>query len=676
LRKILGIIGFLLLVIAVILYLYLNTHILGEVFDGKTPWFHSHIVEYARQGLDLRNDKYLWLFQGRDLYRSPILLDLLIVSINYTSQLGYITLAMAVLIAIITYILTYIVFKQHIASGLASFIALFTPATIYWFKGTMYGPYILAPLGILSLIILSKGLRGGNSSLILSAIGGFLIGLIWHLWSSSWILLLVYSSYMLALIYHGRVTKNSLLASIIILAITIPFNIILGLKYILLYHILGYYSLLSATLIALLEYRLVPESYISVKRNIWRIIGLAASISLTLTLTFLIISLIELPGLYEAYAKPYKPLDDLFSLVLLAPFALVLYLRAGYASKPYEKPLEFLLASGFIIASIAGFFDPPLAVFAIILVAPIIAFALERIAVFIIKNTKGLPRILFTIAVLWIMIASILGNFYTGYRDLSRGSIIYYDGIPKELAEKPVVESSILKVLDSVEGENAIVISYWGKSYWIVDYTRTHVIADDDGPFSDWKIISAILVSDEELSLGLINKTILSRYPNYKVYILVTEAVTIEKQLFGENTTYAHIGRPYITGEETPTARYMPVDDIGRFTQYLLLAGENPINYIDLTKQQIKYRFEIPLAWNDKAKNTLLIKLVIDALRKQGYQVVNDIVSPAPILSGDVEPPKYFKLVKASITYLYSETTDIYEFKVYYMAALYELDMG
>ncbi len=662
--------GISLLIISIILYVYIAYTIPSRVLDDKAPWMHKHVIEFYREASTSR-DHVLWYVVGKDLYRSPILLDIVVAAATSLSNLGLVSITLSIILSILVYITTYTTFKEHVAAGIASLLTVTTPVVMYWFRINMYGSYVMLVIGYLTVLVYSIALK--RRSMPLTILTAILVSILWITWSSGWFLLLIVTSYTLVLIYSGIYNRYVLLSNILFLLTTIPLNIIGLSRYVTVYHIISYY-LLGLSTIALVVLNKVLSREKAIASNIWKLVGSTAPAVMAIALTLITVYYIKPPGFMEIYVKTYRPLPDYMSIAILAPFALVLFMRAGYLSNIVEKPLEYFLVSGFIAGILFASIDPSLAVYAVASIAPMIAYGLERLYWATVGTLSGKIKYLVIAAVIWIIAASLIANAYSSYTVALSKPAVYYGPVPRGLVEGVLENSTLLSILDYV-GENSIVVTYWGRSYWIVGYRDDlYTLADDNGPLEGYKLVSRILLSDEYTALGIINNTIV-KDRNTTVYILLSEIVSVEKHpVLG--TKNAHIGRPVVfrrPGEESEV-RFIPLDDAARIINYIDLAGYDTRRYID--KSKATYSFETPLAWNDNMRRTVFFSLLITAINKLGYSAINDVYSKLEIDLADIEKPRHIVFVNASMTYMYTVSTERMDYKVYWMVALYRVELG
>jgi len=663
------VVGIFLLIIAVISYIYLAYMLpANEMMDDSVGWFHKHVIRLIVKEENY-SDQYLWFPRSFDLLRTPILIDKIVVLLGLANNPGLLTIILGVILAIIAYIIGYSIFKEPIAAGIGSLIGVLTPTTLYWFKINMFGSYIAGVIGMLTLITIGFALK--KNSKLATILSIILFVATWMLWSSAWFIQIVYSLYIIALIYSGRITKNSLYIGLALLVFSLPINLIGISYYITIYHVFSIILLTISLILAYVEYRIVTRFREPIKRNIWRFLGVFIPFITSMSLALIINQIVELPGIPESYLKAYKPFADYMAVAILAPFSIVLFLRAGYFEEIEKSFIEFLAIAGFMTSIIIAFIDPSLSVYSSIFVAPIIAYGLERLATVTIKGVKSKWKYLYFIGTLWIILSAVMANAYASYTISTAKPTIYYGPITRGLVEIPPKSSSLLNALKYVNNGSLVIVD-WTKSYWIIGYRDVFVIADPSAPIYNKRLISQILVSDEYLSLGIINDLV-KECGIKDVYILVDEVISVE------NTTgkirSAHIGRPIITTtrEGLQQANFLPVGDTAKFIDYLNLANYSITKYIDVNKAT--YGFQIPLAWKEEAKEAVLIKLIITAIDRLGYSPVNDVYSKTTLYLLEEQKPKYIEFINASTTYLYNIRTDFMSYNVYYMVALFKVNL-
>ena len=125
------VIGIILLIIGLVLYGYFSCINVPykDVPDDMVSWFHLHVVDYLKSGGDPRNDTHLRLIDGRNLYLSPIFIDMLILALNVSPW--YVVLSMGILYVLLVFVSTYFISKNWVVAGLASVLFSTAPAFVY-----------------------------------------------------------------------------------------------------------------------------------------------------------------------------------------------------------------------------------------------------------------------------------------------------------------------------------------------------------------------------------------------------------------------------------------------------------------------------------------------------------------------------------------------------------------
>ncbi len=664
-------IGVVLLVSALALYIYAAIYYDTEnILDDSVSWFHKHIFDLMVKHGAINVDHHLRFIDGRDLSRSFVLIDQLLSGIGLSAS----TLLFGLIYMILVAVASYLFFKDPVSAGFSLILFATTPAFLYWFKHNIYGAYIVQALWLLPVITIWYGIK--RNSYPLAVLGGLLITVLWFLWPGSWFLILLFSIYLGALIYTGRVEALDLAVAFTVAVTTLPLNIILGWYPIVAYHVLTYILLLSYSIIGLVEYYSMKRVG-RVERNAWRIIGVLAGIGIALGAMGLVSPLAGSLGYYEDYYKSYNPFLDYGVLSILVIFAVMLILRSGLVRDIRGRFLSFIIVLASIMGVIVGYLDPTISVVAASGLAVLASYGLIRILVFTYRNSVGLTRLIYVVIVLWIITGSIAANMVPGLSYASHTPSIYYADLPTQLANRTLTYSPFIQALSAISentsGSRALVISYWGFSYWIVGYLGrdSYTLADTVGSPHGWKIISWIFTSDEDTALGFI-KQILGNYTGVNVYILVTGVFSVEETTGIIGGANAHLGYPIVLPPNTPGGQpqvfYRPIGDFERIPLYIVTAGKNPNNYIDFPKTQ--YSFQAGLAWKPQLSNSVIAELLVYAVKKLNYTVINDVVSPVPMT---VKTPKYFQLVNVTSIPIRMVDTGTSRLLVEYFTAAYKV---
>jgi len=663
--------GYMLLVTSILTYLILGYFILScrDVYDDHVTWFHAYVVNSITSGVDLRNNLELRLNEGRDLFDSPILLDFFIAFTRV--PMGVWTLMAGVVYLIIVFTATYLMMRDLIIAGFASQLLAVTPCFIYWFKYNMYGSYTIQFVTLLALLLVSLGIARNSK---ITSVAGTLLGLIaWFLSADGWIFPMIYSVVLLILLFKDLAYRIYLLPPMIFIAFSLPINLMTGLHYITIYHGYAYTALVLTTAFCSILGRV--KAYLDKgSLLVLKVLTIIATIPLTYYATLLVAAFTGFPGKFESYAFRYNPLTNYGVLGLLSIVVLVDVARMRPAEYSGLRFFETTLFTGFILSVLLAYGLSTLSVLAAAFISPLASRALLRVASTLYGYRGTSYRALYAAIAVGAVISSILASTALSYSVASAKPQIYYIDIPRESVQKVFVEdSSFLRALATIrDGERKLVISYWGYSYWIHGYlgSNTYTLADPDGPREAWRLISWIFMSDEETAYSLI-KSIAHAKNITKVYIVVSEAVTIEQA--GESKT-AYLGAvvllpPTIPGA-MPIRSYQPLGDLARITNYIELGGLNVSRFLTFTA---RYSHETPLSWRYEALNTLIVKLVVKGINALGYDAINAVYSSYPIT---VTSLRYFKLVNATYTPVYSVSGYGYSFVIYSYTAIYEVNLS
>jgi len=670
------IVGIVMLIVSFIIYLYLGYFMVyGKAPDDLSTWFHKHVVSYLKAGGDPWNDRVLRYIDGRNLFSSPILFDYVVSMLGL--DLGVWTIFMGFIYIIMVFLLTYKFFNNYMVSGLSSLILASTPCFIYWFKYNSYGSYILQPLWLLSILLLTNGFVKKKHFYILISI--FLNIFLWLSWSEGWVTLLLYSIYLSALILKGGLEKIHIYLGLIILVSTMPLNMLLNLSFITIYHIYAYLSLLATTLLSLATYMLMRVGRI--KGLSARFLSALSPYVVSIYLLILITSFIEPPGLPDDYVKTYNPLLDYGVVGLFTLLAVILIARARVLGDITNRFGEYASLIGFILGIVFAYMFHPFTVFAISSISPFIGYSLYIVSISLYRMGGGRIKYLYLVISLWIIVGSILSNAVPAYTVSSNPPAVnLLDLYRYPLTRKfEVNESSLIKLLElnrDVIKENSIIISYWEYSYWITGYlgSKASVLADYKGSIQGYKYISWIMASDEYTALGLI-KNIVSNSTNRTIYVIVSEIVSVDLNSLEQGSKVADLGAvllvPSTIPGERPKTSYQALGDLDHLVQYVYYGGFNASYYFDVARMRAYY--ELSLAWSDKAIDSLVVKLIYNALKNMGYgQIYNEVYRDSPLYIGSLQ---YFKFINATMVPLYRVQQDIYSYQIYYMSALYEVEL-
>ncbi len=671
------VIGLLLLVssfIAYYLLAYSYVHY-REVPDDMVSWFHLHVIKYIDSGLNIHDDHVLRYIDGRDLALSPILLDEIVASLNISPW--SLTIIMGVIYIVSVFAISLYVLRNPLIAGLASLLFAITPGFDYWYKVNIYGAYLVQSLWLVFLLVYAIGFKKNN--LLLLVLGAIIYGFLWLAWPGSWIILVVFSIYLSVLVYRGYVTKNSIIAGLLLLLFTLPLNIATGLYPITRFHIFGMIYLLSIIVVALVEYRVLGKVG-EITRNAWRLVGAFIVVLLALGLVAIIESHVGKLGAYEDYYKIYVPLNDLGIMSILSIFVVLVIMRSRLLAKPIKNIDKYFLVIGFIIGLIFGFFDPTLSVFAVAALAPLLAYSLIVVVRFLISLPTGRDKIIAIIVSAWIIIGSIIASGIPAYTVSEQPPSIFYGDLSRITvagkANQTINESALIKALMNIKEEmkqSSIIIGYWEYSYWITAAldNKAFTIADPKGSRLGQKFIAWFFLSDEETAISMVKDLVGNQTKD--VYVLISEIVSLDITPGVKETKYIYIGRPIVYPPQRPggqpTVIYQPIGDIGRIPIYVDTIGAKISDYLNL--RLAKNVYEATLAWNTNTTNSVLVKLLVHALKANGYNVVNYVLSESPL--ENIASPKYFQLVNMTLTPMYIENTGTQVLEVCHVVAVYKV---
>ncbi len=671
--------GVILLVISLVWYFYI-CFVLDSakwsVMDGVIAWFHQHVIQYIRSGGDLTVDAHLRFVSPRNLLYSPILVDRIVAATNMVP--GYWTLIAGTLFIVMVFLISIYVFRNGITAGLAAILFATTPSFVYWFKYNNYGDYTLQFLWLITILVIGIGIKRNNK--IITVLGSIIGGLLWILWSGGWVTMLVYAGFLSLLIYAGRIKPAHLVPAISLLVISPLLNIVTQTYFITFYHVLGYVALAIMTIVSFIEYRTIRASG-PLTRVSWRLIGVVAGAALMVAVSLVANQCYNLVN-YPAFIKPYELPLDLGILGVLSLLAFIVLLRGRILGDLEASFTVYALFAGFIIGLISGFADHTMPVFTVASIAPLVAYSIYTIASFTFRHTERLKsvgiKIAYILGISWILIGSIMAGALPSYAMINEPPRIYYGDLTKNLiGNATITNPPLVRALDFIRENttgNTLIICYWGYSYWVVGYIgNAYTIADPDGTLYGKRLISWFFMSDEYTAINLI-KQIVGNTKDVNVYVLVAEAISIEKTMGASSLKLAYIGR-VIPGPRTTTGEqtlyYQPVGDIARIPTYISGTGKALAFYLDTYR--VRSLFEAPLAWNNVTEQTMVVRLILNAIKALGYQPINGVLSERPITN--IPGLKFFKLEKAFLEPLYNVTAGFRSFQVSYMVAVYKAEL-
>jgi hypothetical protein len=234
-------IGITLFIAAILVYLYFTYTFSSGIYGDTVTWFHAHVINYLNNGGDPHSDHYLRFVGGRDLSRSPILLDELISASGLSSSV--MSLSLALILLTLIFIGGILSFKDPVTAGLSSLVFSVTPAFLYWFKTNMFGAYTLVSLWLIPIILFWIGFK--RDSTYINLIAALTTGILWLFWPGAWFLILLYAIYLAHLVYSGNIRRIDLLTGLALLVFTLPLNVLFNYYAMVSYHILSYTLLAS-----------------------------------------------------------------------------------------------------------------------------------------------------------------------------------------------------------------------------------------------------------------------------------------------------------------------------------------------------------------------------------------------------------------------------------------------
>jgi len=672
--------GIILLAVSLVWYIY-TCYVIDvakwSVMDGVIAWFHQHVVNYIKSGGSLTADAHLRFVSPRNLLYSPILVDRIVAAIHL--QPGYWTLATGIVFVFLVFIVSLYIFRNPVAAGLASLLFTTTPGFIYWFKYNNYGDYTAQFLWLISILLIGGGIKRNSKPLMI--IGSIIAGILWVAWSGGWIVPLVYAGFLALLIYAGKIEKTHIVPSVSMLIVLPLLNAITQTYFVTFYHVLSYIALIVMTIVAVIEYKMIKEAG-PISRVSWRLIGIVVGIALIVSVSIAVNQYVNLVN-YPAFIKPYELPIDLGVVGILSLLAFILLLRGRILSRLETSFSAYALFAGFIIGLLGGFVDHTMSVVTIASMAPLVAYSLYVVASFTSRHTERIKNIgiraAYIIGIIWILVGSVVAGALPSYEMINEPPRIYYGDLTRNLVGNATVnESAILQALDFIKNNSTgdtLIICYWGYSYWVVGYLHSaYTIADPDGTLYGKRLISWFFMSDEYTAINLV-KEIVGNRSNINVYVLVAEAISIEKTMGASSLRLAYIGR-VIPGPRTTTGQqslyYQTVGDIGRIPTYISGTGRSIAQY--LNTYRVRSLFELPLAWNNVTEQSMAVQLILNAIKDLGYKPINGVLSEEPI--SNIHPLKFFKFEKGFIVPLYNVTAGFRSFQVSYMVAVYKAELS
>lgn len=644
--------GIMLLIIAFALYIVIGTVLnpYKDVYDDMNSWEHINIINSLKTGIQRFSSPYYTI-------------DLIVATTDIPTSL--LTTLFGMIYVFMVFYATYRITNNVFIAGFASLLFATTPSFIYWFKYNNYGAYLLQPLILIALILYATGVLRRKLPLLFSSV--ILASMLWYMMPEAWVLVLSLTLHLLAMIYGGRVYREVLLSLFILLLLVTP-SILFGYM-----HPLRFFTYTLLVVSIILAGLVVIINVERISFNALKFLAVISAIPLAIYI--LSISGMDLTQLAtETYSKTYNPLLDYGVFSLLSLFGLIAIIRSKELRSVVARVYEYLSIPIFLICIIFSFIIPTLSVIAVAVISPFVALGLFSVVKTLSSYRSGHIKYLYLCVALWIVIGSIVANAIPSYALSTITPQVFHVDLPRDIAMKyRINESSLLKILDYIKGNDtgkALIIGYWGHSYWISGYLRgVESLATPDSPDEYKRAVALIFMSDEDVSYGLIKRFM----KNYTaVYVVVSEIISVD--LTSVTKKRAYIGAAFIIPPETPggmsVASFQAFGDIGRVFTYLRESDYNISDYVDLSR--VKYYHEVQLGWKGKMLSTTLVKLVVYGLNQLGYDVLNSVYSELPLR---VESPRHFRLVNATVIPIYTVSRDIYRYDVCVYTAIYRVKL-
>lgn len=587
-------------------------------------------------------------------------------------QIGYVTLTMGCLAIILTYLLTYHLTKDPLKAGLSSIILATTAGFVYWFKFNTYGSYVLLPLWLLMLLLFIRIEDKFNVHLL--AVIFILNGLFWLTSVFGWITLLLYSFYLSIKMFQGIYNKKYLMVGLVLLASTLPLNIVTNVHYITEHHV---FSIMTLTLILALYVILVKKTPMNNP-----LVSLLFSIIPYVTSLSIIASglLSEPPGLVENYVKKPTPLID-YGVVGLLAIPTLVYVVKNRLFRQDRRGLTFILLIALFLVSLCLSYRYVIySLMAIASFTPILASSLLDVLRWI-YSSIGSKAIFRYMIVSWLIAGVLVNNVLFTITALNIPPATIRLDLP-EIYYRLVVgnESALLKAFETISQKargRVILLCYWDYIYYAKGVLGDKLDVSLYSNMDEYRrFFSQILLSEEGVAYGLI-KNKFGGLNNTEIYIVIVELVSFEGG-FNESRI-VDVG---VVGYAESLVRpgfydrtYWVFSDIGRVYLYTQFGGLNYSDYIFPMTARIN---EIPLSWTENMGNTLLVKLFTYGLTSRGYDVYNYVRSKERPISVTLTTGG-FELVDTIITPLFTVRRQIggyvAEHEVCYYVAIYKVKL-
>ncbi len=661
--------GFMLLVASLtIAVLLLHAFVsYSNLADDYCSWFYRVVYKHFATANEFVNYRLAYP-NGVDLFKLPTLLTYALAKASI--GLEWFTVAMGLALIVGVYALSREAFKSDLVAGISSLLLAFSPAVSYWFRVNMFGTYTMAPLGLFLAIATSKYLDSGRRSWCL--VGIALAVLAWIFWSNAWITTAAYSIYLFYRAFSRRIELREIVYGVAVLAAPLAVQGVVGLKYFALPQLLSLTLLASAIAAGSMDLTLLRKASVEPLMSAAKLSLIALS-AISATAVSLIAGrsfALQVSG--EFYSKSYRPIADYSVLSILAPASLIFLVHASRSATGGRKYLQFSMPTGFFAAAISGYIDPSLSIYAAALVAPMIALMLFKLAtVFMGVNKRSLRMTL--VALLAGLVALMAVAEGASSITIVKGRPeVFYGGLSRDLFAEEPSTSYVLDLLSLIK-DDSLVVADDSYAFWVVGYTNAYVIASPPSSNEQKALLANIIVSDEYRAIARLSS--LAKELNVsKAYLIVSEVVTVEQPLWG--SARVNLGRPIfaLTAAGATETYYAPTIDLAKLADHVVTAGYNLTEYFNLLNAPTP--IQLPLAWNDRAFDSILVKALVYAVQTDMSSlgnIFNTYYSGSPI---SVEEMTYVKLVSVKRVPLISEQRDLTTYSTYLVAALYEIDIG
>jgi hypothetical protein len=656
--------GIALLITSVALYIYLAfmfNPVQQNIPDDAVAW----IASYAKASSSLED--YCGAFHGACAW----VLKTVYYAVNPLSvQPSELALMGGVFLILSAFLLYFLIFKDALIAGFSTTLLSSSPVFIYWFKPSNYGFPAWFFTGLLAIALTALYLSTRRKTILVAV--SIAYGLALTLYPGAWVLSVVTGiAFLLALLYEkpSPIHVYSLIAW---LAAYVAPVFLLGTSYLTSICLLGIIWLATPTVLAGLLYRSPGKASVR----------FFTAFFLTVFSILLSIYLFKtglLTGYMEIFTRRFNPVIDYGILGIFSLMGLVVYSRSEIlAGRGFDRTI---FPAGFLLGLILPYVDPTSTLSSLVFLAPLVGITL--ISVFasslIVENFKR--KILFATLSIIILTGGVGANVAYSISIVAAKPSIYladmdlYLGIGEKLLNESAWASALeaLKADLSRSGGNALVVSYWDYSWWILGYLGGEGdVKVLSSPLSDVgykRLVSWVLLSDELTAVKIL-KNISETTGVSTVYLVVSTAFSLSLTGGKSNNAYLGAVTPGATtqyGVQLPY--YAAAGDLYRLPLYSSLINKSYLEFINTGVGRTAY--EVPLAWNTRGGETLLATVIVDGLSKSGFNVYNVLYSQSKLSS----TLKYFELVNVSAKPVYSVAVSFYSYEVNYAVLVYRLNV-